>query len=162
MFKILVLFSSILFSGVCFAQEEVESIYYQEEVDVDDSLDNGAYFPGGMRAQQQFFSDRVTYPEEAIDSMQQGKVYVSFVVEKDGAITNVEIMRGVCPSIDRECLRLVRMMPNWVPGKMSGINVTTRCTLPFSFVLPSSGIEEEMDSKDAKAHKKKARKHRNN
>jgi TonB family protein len=82
-------------------------------------------FPGGDEAMQKFIKDNLVYPAEDKEKGEQGKVYVRFVVEADGTITNVVIARGVSPSIDAEALRIVKMMPSWMPGKQRGRPVVT-------------------------------------
>lgn len=92
-------------------------------------------FPGGMTALQKFMKDNLQYPKEAIDEGIQGKVYLGFIVMKDGSLQKIEIKRGIHPSLDKEALRLVKSMPNWSPGKQNGKPVNVRFTLPISFRL---------------------------
>jgi TonB family protein len=92
-------------------------------------------FQGGMKALRNFLANAVKYPPEASKNGIQGKVYVSFVVLKDGIVSNAKIIRGVAPSIDAEALRVVNSMPKWTPGKQSGKAVAVQFTLPISFVL---------------------------
>jgi len=66
---------------------------------------------------------------------EQGKVYVSFIVEKDGRITNIEIQRGVSDDLNKEAKRVVRNMPDWTPGESSGKRVRTKCSLPINFEI---------------------------
>ena len=66
---------------------------------------------------------------------EQGRVFLSFVVEKDGSITNVSIERGVSPEIDKEAKRVIRKMPKWIPGEASGKKCRARCRLPINFQL---------------------------
>ncbi|TNE56089.1 MAG: energy transducer TonB [Bacteroidetes bacterium] len=94
-----------------------------------------ATFPGGPAAMQQWIAKNVKYPQTSIELGEQGKVYVSFVVEPDGAITGVKVERGVSDDLDREAKRLVRNMPKWVPGEAGGKKARTRCRLPINFTL---------------------------
>jgi TonB family protein len=92
-------------------------------------------FPGGEEARQKFLRDSTVYPKEAIDLNIEGTVMVQFVVEKDGSLTNFEIVRGVHPLLDEEVLRVVKMMPKWKPGEKLGKPVRVQYRMPFKFVL---------------------------
>ena len=92
-------------------------------------------YPGGEAALRQFLASNVKYPDDAVKSGTQGKVFVKFVVNKDGKVINPKIARSVSPSIDKEALRVVSIMPNWTPGKQSGKNVAVEYTVPIFFKL---------------------------
>ncbi len=92
-------------------------------------------FPGGGDAMEQFINDNIKYPAEAKSKNIQGKVYVQFIVEKDGSISEVSIRRGAHKSLDDEAIRVVKLMPNWEPGAMRGKKVRVRYTLPITFSL---------------------------
>ncbi|GAD06266.1 energy transducer TonB [Porphyromonas crevioricanis] len=92
-------------------------------------------FPGGTAALMKWLSSNVRYPEIAIENNIQGRVIVSFVVEKDGSTTDVKVVRGVDPALDKEAVRLASSMPKWTPGKQRGKPVRTRFTLPVAFQL---------------------------
>lgn len=94
-------------------------------------------FPGGEDALRQFLHDNTKYPEMEKDANIQGRVYIQFTVEKDGSITNIKAVREVqgAPNFTREALRVVKMMPNWIPGKEGGKTVAVIFTLPFNFAL---------------------------
>jgi protein TonB len=94
-----------------------------------------ASFPGGAAALNKFIVSNIQYPETSIDMEEQGKVYLSFVVEPDGSITGVKVERGVSRDLDREAKRVVRAMPKWEPGEAGGKKVRTRCRLPIVFTL---------------------------
>lgn len=94
-----------------------------------------ASYPGGYIAMMKFIRDNVEYPEDAMELGEQGKVYISFVVEKDGRISNVKVDRKVFPSLDREAKRLVSEFPEWIPGEMEYGKVRTQVSLPISFVI---------------------------
>ena len=102
-----------------------------------DTLGNviGDYQGCGATGMMTFLSQNVVYPEISIEMNQQGKVYVSFIVEKDGSITNVKILRGVSRDLDREAKRVVGLMPNWIPAKSGGNLVRSRANLPIYFRL---------------------------
>lgn len=92
-------------------------------------------FPGGPSALMQYFSSNIKYPVVAQENGVQGRVVVSFVVERDGSITDVQVARSVDPSLDREAQRLVRSMPRWIPGKQNGQAVRVKYNVPVAFRL---------------------------
>ncbi len=92
-------------------------------------------FPGGMGALMKFLSKNINYPEIAQDNGIQGRVIVSFIVEKDGLPSNVKVVRGIDPALDKEAVRVVKKMPAWKPGKQQGKSVRQRFTLPVVFRL---------------------------
>jgi len=92
-------------------------------------------FPGGEAALQRYLKNSVKYPNIAMENGIQGKVYVGFVVERNGSISNVRIARGVDASLDKEAMRVVRLMPKWIPGKQNGEPVRVSFTAPINFVL---------------------------
>lgn len=92
-------------------------------------------FPGGDLALRKFIANSIKYPEAAIEKGVHGKVYVTFVVTKDGDIANAKIARGVDPLLDKEALRVVNMQPKWKPGKQKGKGVNVCYTVPINFVL---------------------------
>ena len=94
-----------------------------------------AGFPGGPAAMMKWINDNVKYPQTSIEMNEQGRVFLSFVVEKDGSITNVKVERGISIDLDREAKRVVRKMPKWIPGESAGRAVRARCRLPINFQL---------------------------
>ena len=92
-------------------------------------------FPGGDAALMKYLSENVKYPALAIKAQEQGRVVVSFTVEKDGAISDVKVARSVTPSLDAEAVRVVKAMPKWTPGKQDGQPVRVRYNVPVSFKL---------------------------
>jgi protein TonB len=107
----------------------------QEENKVFDVVEQMPSFPGGNSALMQYLSSNVRYPVVAQENGVQGRVVVSFVVEKDGSITDVNVVRSVDPSLDKEAARVVRSMPNWIPGKQNGSAVRVKYNVPVSFKL---------------------------
>lgn len=92
-------------------------------------------FPGGEEAMQKYIYDNLKYPVVAQESGVQGRVTLRFVVTKDGSISDVQVVRGIDPSCDREALRVVKSMPRWLPGQQNGKNVPVYFTLPIVFKL---------------------------
>nr|WP_295351659.1 energy transducer TonB [uncultured Prevotella sp.] len=100
-----------------------------------DVVEEMPHFPGGPAALQAFLSSNTKYPVVAQENGVQGRVIVSFVVERDGSITDVRVVRSVDPSLDREASRVVRSMPRWSPGKQNGSAVRVKYTVPVVFRL---------------------------
>lgn len=93
-------------------------------------------YPGGHNQLKMDIANSVKYPEEAKKAKKQGKVFVSFIVNEDGKITNSKIERGVCPSLDKEALRVVNGLDKtWTPAKEKGKKVKVRFTVPINFAL---------------------------
>lgn len=92
-------------------------------------------FPGGYNNWINWLSDNFVYPELDIEMGNQGIVYIQFIIEKDGSITDIEIIKGVSIGIDKEAKRLLRKSPKWIPGRVSGSEVRTRLKLPINFVI---------------------------
>lgn len=100
-----------------------------------DMPDRMPQYPGGADAMDVFIQANITYPPEAKSQMIKGKVYVQFIVEKDGSISDIQVRRGAHPTLDGEAMRVVSLMPNWTPGSMRGKKVRVRYTLPITFSL---------------------------
>ena len=94
-------------------------------------------FPGGIEALNAFINANLKYPSIALEKGIQGRVYVSFVVGKDGEIKNVKVSRNVDSSVDQEAMRIVKSMPNWKPGKQNGEMVEVAYTIPINFTFPA-------------------------
>lgn len=92
-------------------------------------------FPGGQDALVKFLQTHIKYPREAIKKNLEGKVYVGFVVEKNGKLSQVEIRKGVNELLDQEAIRVVSSMPDWQPGYQKGKPVRVQFVLPISFKL---------------------------
>lgn len=112
-------------------KESVEGIH-QETFDV---VENMPQFPGGPSKLFEFLAQNVNYPTEAEKANIQGRVIATFVVEKDGSISNAKVVKSIDPSLDAEALRVINAMPNWLPGKQNGKEVRVKYTVPISFHL---------------------------
>ncbi len=106
---------------------EVEKVF--------DVVEQMPSFPGGPSALMEWLSNNVKYPVVAQENGVQGRVVVSFVVERDGSITDVKVVRGVDPSLDKEASRVVKAMPRWIPGKQNGSAVRVKYNVPVAFRL---------------------------
>ncbi len=94
-------------------------------------------FVGEGRSQHKYLARNFRYPKSAMENNIQGKVFVKFIVEKDGTLTNIEILKGIsnCKECNEEALRLVRGMPKWEPGKQNGNPVRVSYQIPIIFKL---------------------------
>jgi len=92
-------------------------------------------YPGGDDSRIKFLQDNIHYPDEARELGIQGKVFVTFVIEVDGSITDVRVLRGIGGGCDEEAIRVVKAMPRWVPGKQRGVPVRVQFNLPIKFTL---------------------------
>ena len=93
------------------------------------------HFAGGDKALMEFLAQNVRYPKEAVDSGWQGRVVVSFIVEKDGSLSEIKTVKSVKPVLDEEAVRVVNAMPKWTPGKHNGNAVRVKYNIPVSFRL---------------------------
>lgn len=98
-------------------------------------VEENPVFPGGEKALISWITKNINYPVIAAENGIQGKVYVNFVVNKDGGISNATIARGVDSSLDKEALRVVNKLPKWKPGKQRGKAVRVSFTVPINFQL---------------------------
>lgn len=92
-------------------------------------------FPGGTEGMFKFMKDNMKYPEDAQKQQIEGRVLVQFIIEKDGSLSNVNVLRSVFPSLDAEAVRVVKAMPNWKPGRQKGEPVRVKFTIPLMFKL---------------------------
>lgn len=92
-------------------------------------------FPGGEAELYKFLGSNIKYPRQAIETNAQGRVFVQFVVEKDGSITGVKVVRGIGSGCDKESVRVVTKMPKWTPGEQRGKPVRVKYTLPIVYTL---------------------------
>jgi TonB family protein len=106
---------------------ETQNIFVSEEM---------PQFPGGEEARLAFIKENLRYPKEAAKVGIKGTVFVSFIVEKDGSITNVELLRGIGGGCDEEAIRVTQLMPNWIPGKQRNKPVRAQFRMPVRFALP--------------------------
>ena len=114
---------------------EPEPPKHEEENKVFDIVEQQPLFPGGPAALMKYLSENTKYPVVAQENGVQGRVTVQFVVEKDGSISDVHVLRGVDPSLDKEAIRVVKSMPRWTPGKQNGITVRVNYRVPVLFRL---------------------------
>ncbi|MBP5418410.1 MAG: energy transducer TonB [Bacteroidales bacterium] len=125
--------------------DNTEISYQNIEVEAEDEEDDDnaifftaeemPIFPGGESALMKYLAQSVKYPAIAQDNGVQGRVFVSFVIDKNGDVTDVKVMRPTDPNLDKEAIRVVKSMPKWTPGKQRGKAVKVSYTVPINFVL---------------------------
>ena len=104
-----------------------------ESTEVFDVVQQMPSFPGGDRKLMEYLAENTRYPKECEESCIHGRVIVTLVIEKDGSITNVKVVRSLDPRLDEEAVRIVSSMPKWYPGKQNGVTVRVRYIIPVTF-----------------------------
>lgn len=99
------------------------------------SVETQAEFPGGLQEFAGFLAKNIRYPADARQKGIQGKVFLTFVVERNGSLSDIKVIRGVSKDIDAEAIRVLQISPKWMPGRQSGIAVREQYTVPISFTL---------------------------
>lgn len=122
------------------AQEEFTRVEVEEEEEVAEEeiflvVEEDAEFPGGLEALSKYLSENIKYPQLAKENNIEGRVFVSFVVEKDGRVGNIKILRDIGGGCGAEAVRVVKSMPRWKPGKQRGKPVRSQFNLPVNFSL---------------------------
>ena len=92
-------------------------------------------FPGGEEELIKYLKDHIRYPASARASRTEGKVYISFIIDRSGNLTNIKLVRGIGSGCDEEALRVLRTMPKWSPGKVKGKEVRVQMSVPVRFAL---------------------------
>jgi TonB family protein len=121
-----------LFTGMLFSQETL--------VDTDDTLlfyviEEKPEFPGGQDALLTYIAKNTMYPDSAKENGIEGKVFISFVINKEGYVTRVKTIRSVHPLLDNEAVRVIESLPQWKPGKQRGQYVNVQFQIPINFTL---------------------------
>ncbi len=126
-----VYFSNALYANSPPSVQEMEERETEDIIHYDPSPPS---YPGGDNVRMDFIRENLVYPEEALEKGIEGRVFVTFIVEKDGSLSDIEVTRGIGYGLDEEAVRIVKMMPKWNPGKYSKPYVV-RFTLPILFSL---------------------------
>lgn len=139
---LLLLFFGFLSFGFSQIDESIEMVPTIRESDqVSDSnvvfsvVEQMPEFPGGDEARMLFLSKNIKYPRSAKEDGIQGNVYATFVVEKDGTLSDIKILRGLSSDINAEVIRVINLFPKWNPGKQRGKVVRVQYSMPFRFLL---------------------------
>ena len=119
---------------------EITPVKIEEEVEEDEQVifqvvENDPEFPGGVEAMYKYLASNIKYPQLAREQSITGRVYVTFVVEKDGSVSGVKVLRDIGGGCGAEAVRVVKAMPKWTPGKQRGKAVRVQYNLPVSFTL---------------------------
>lgn len=114
--------------------ENTQTVQQEEIYNIVDEMPE---FPGGTMEMMKFIQKNIKYPNSAKDKGTGGKVYIKFTVNADGAISDVNIIKGAptCPECDEEGIRVVKLMPKWTPGKVTGKAVPVYYNLPINFEM---------------------------
>ena len=121
-------------------QEYVAPVKSEEEESAEEAqifmvVESMPEYPGGEAALYAYLAENIKYPQMAKESGIQGRVFVTFVVERDGRVTDVRVLRGIGGGCDEEAIRVVENMPKWTPGKQRGKSVRVQYNLPVKFTL---------------------------
>lgn len=150
--------SLLLFVLLCYACDEdlavrpdgsdmqVAEVITETETEVEDQVfmvvEEQPSFPGGMSAWSQYLINNLKYPAEAKVKGIEGKVFITFIVDKDGSLSDFTLLRGIGAGCDEEALTAIMNSPNWEPGKQRGREVKTRMQVAITFQLDEPIIEE--------------------
>ena len=132
---------------LAFANPKMEVVQSSESPVADNkvykTVDQLPQYPGGEVAMMNFLAQNIQYPANAAKNDIEGRVVLQFVVEKDGQIGEVKVVRSVDPEIDAEAVRVVKSMPNFIPGRQEGKPVAVWYTIPISFKLQGDPEPDE-------------------
>lgn len=137
------LFFSIIFligglyagNGEAFGSDTKDRTAQTAELETPSYTLKRAEFKGGKQALAEFLKNNLMYPLEAEKANIQGRVFVSFIIKKNGSIGDIEVIRGVHPLLDAEAIRVIKIMPKWEPATENGEKIDSKFTLPVSFLL---------------------------
>lgn len=144
------LFAAILLNATSTQAQEVKdnsnfvTTKDSSETKIYDKIEQMPAFPGGPSALREYLSKNIKYPVAAEKDGIQGRVFVSYIVERDGLINEVAVAKSVDPNLDREAVRVIQNMPNWIPGKQHGKTVRVKYTVPVTFRLKSEKRVERL------------------
>lgn len=127
----------IIDNGEVVAQNNKDSIY------VADSVDTQPEYPGGKAELYKYLGNNIRYPKEAQDKFIQGKVYAKFVINVDGSIGEVKIVRSVHKLLDDETVRVIKTMPNWIPAEHKGQKVAVWYKLPINYKISGNRVKKK-------------------
>lgn len=131
----LLLLAAFGFAASAQSNEGTPSTAINNEEEVFVVVEDEPEFPGGTEALYRYLASNIHYPAEAKAERIQGRVFVSFVIEKDGSVTNIKVLRDIGGGCSEEAVRVVKAMPRWKPGRQRGQRVRTQFNLPIEFKL---------------------------
>lgn len=107
------------------------------------SVEQMPQYPGGEEELLKFIKDNLRYPKVAVETGIEGRVYIRFVVSRTGEVTDVTVIRSLDASCDAEAVRVIKMMPNWTPGRQNGMNIPVYYTIPIVYKLNKGTSNEK-------------------
>ncbi len=131
--NVFLVFFSLLIIGPLQAQKDSEESDPEKKERAFIVVEDKPEFPGGESAMKKFIREHVQYPEQAKDNGVKGSVYVKFIVEKDGSLSNIQVIKGLGSGCDKEAKRVVKEMPEWEPGQQRGRAVRVFVRIPVHF-----------------------------
>jgi len=120
-------------SGVDIADLKEHKEIVQEKEEIFHVADQMPAFPGGEKELYKFLQNNIVYPSSAKENMIEGTVLLEFVVNSEGNVDRIKVLVDPYPTLSKEAVRVVKLMPKWIPGKRNGVNVSTYYTLPVNF-----------------------------
>jgi len=146
-----------------YAQENITDTVVKVDLEKDTNYffviaEESPEFPGGDSARIQFLADNLRYPSTSATI--SGKVYVGFIIEEDGSLTNIKIVKGLHHAFDEEVIRVVKLMPNWIPAKQRGKAVRFQHYLSITFALEEDDSEYYESEKELLKTNKKLKKNK--
>ena len=124
-----------------------------EEVEIFGMVEEMPGFPGGEVKLMEFIAKSINYPKEAIEKGIEGRVFVGFIIDVDGSVTDVKLLRGIGCGCDEEAIRVVKSLPKWRPAKQNGVLIRVPFQLPVNFKLEDKMDKEKGDKKTVNADK---------
>ena len=107
----------------------------KDTINVYDVVEQMPQFPGGFQKMNEFIEENMQYPKKCAEKGVYGRVVITFVVERSGKLSNIRVAKSVHPALDKEALRIVKLMPKWIPGRQNGITVRVKYIIPVTFRL---------------------------
>ena len=133
--KKLLILACIVGCNLLHAQTTTEEVRKSNQEEAFATPETMPEFPGGSDSLAHFIRKHLVYPREAMDYGIEGKVYISFIVNTDGTVSDIKIKKGIGGGCDEEALRVIKLMPKWKPGSLNGKPVMVSFILPISFTL---------------------------
>ena len=127
-------------------KEEIDPIY--------SIVEQPARFEGGMNKFYEYIAESLNYPDSAREKGIDGRVFIQFVVDKDGSIIDTKVVKGVDTKLDAEALRVIQNSPKWIPAVQRGKNVKVRMNIPIVFTLDKNETKEDKKTKKGKSKRK--------
>lgn len=139
------IFAALLFLASCgnemYDQINTLEIALAENIPIEESryfieVEQMPSYPGGFAAMMKFLKDSINYPDQAYNDSIQGRVVCTFYIDKDdGSVSDIKVVKSVHPLLDAEAVRVISLMPNWIPGKLNGEPLNVKYTIPVIFRL---------------------------